>query len=90
MSASIATEIAVPSIAQSIVLLLQSDLVRRQDSRGRLSPFYGQSGRPFLRPEVLSISPEAVNLNRMTGGNIIPLLDSHQMAGINNALGRFR
>jgi hypothetical protein len=43
----------------------------------------------FYGTEVLSISPEAVNLDRMTGGSIIPLLDSHQIAGINNALGRF-
>jgi hypothetical protein len=49
----------------------------------------GSPVAPFYGTEVLSISLEAVNLDRMTGGGIIPLLDSHQMAGINNALGRF-
>jgi phage head maturation protease len=37
----------------------------------------------------LRITPEAVGLDRMKGGSIIPLLDSHQGVGINNALGRF-
>jgi hypothetical protein len=47
-------------------------------------------GSPVLRfygSEVLRISPEAVNLDRMKGGSMIPLLDSHQGVGINNALG---
>ena len=43
----------------------------------------------FYGTEVLRISPEAVGLDRMKGGSIIPLLDSHQGVGINNALGRF-
>jgi hypothetical protein len=43
----------------------------------------------FFGTEILRISPEAVNLDRMKGGSIIPLLDSHQATGINNALGRF-
>jgi hypothetical protein len=49
----------------------------------------GSPVQRFYGTEVLRISPAAVNLDRMTGGSIIPLLDSHQMAGINNALGRF-
>ena len=43
----------------------------------------------FYGTEVLGISPEAVNLDRMMGSGIIPLLDSQQMSRINNALGRF-
>jgi hypothetical protein len=43
----------------------------------------------FYGTEVLRITPEAVGLDRMKGGSIIPLLDSHQGVGINNALGRF-
>jgi phage head maturation protease len=43
----------------------------------------------FYGTEVLRITPAAVGLGRMLGGSIIPLLDSHQAAGINNALGRF-
>jgi hypothetical protein len=49
-------------------------------------------GSPVVRfygTEVLRISPEAVGLDRMSNGSIIPLLDSHQAGGINNALGRF-
>jgi hypothetical protein len=49
-------------------------------------------GSPVVRfygTEVLRISPEAVGLDRMSNGSIIPLLDSHQSGGINNALGRF-
>jgi hypothetical protein len=49
-------------------------------------------GSPVVRfygTEVLRISPEAVNLDRMKAGSIIPLLDSHQGVGIANALGRF-
>jgi hypothetical protein len=49
----------------------------------------GSPVQRFYGTEVLRISPAAVNLDRMQGGSIIPLLDSHQMAGINNALGRF-
>jgi hypothetical protein len=49
----------------------------------------GSPVQRFYGTEVLRISPAAVNLDRMTGGSIIPLLDSHQTAGINNALGRF-
>jgi hypothetical protein len=48
-------------------------------------------GSPVVRfygTEVLRITPEAVNLDRMKGGSMIPLLDSHQGVGINNALGR--
>jgi phage head maturation protease len=43
----------------------------------------------FYGTEVLRITPEAVGLDRMRGGSIIPLLDSHQGVGIANALGRF-
>jgi hypothetical protein len=44
----------------------------------------------FYGTECLRITPEAVNLDRMKGGSMIPLLDSHQAGGINNALGRFQ
>jgi hypothetical protein len=43
----------------------------------------------FYGTEVLRIAPDAVGLDRMKGGSIIPLLDSHQGTGIANALGRF-
>src|SRR5258708_2788175 len=43
----------------------------------------------FYGTEVLRISNDAVNLDRMKNGSIIPLLDSHQGTGIANALGRF-
>jgi phage head maturation protease len=49
-------------------------------------------GSPVVRfygTEILRISPEAVDLSRMQSG-IIPLLDSHQQAGIFNALGRIQ
>jgi hypothetical protein len=49
----------------------------------------GSPVQRFYGTEVLRISPEAVGLDRMKGGSIIPLLDSHQAGGINNALGRF-
>jgi hypothetical protein len=42
----------------------------------------------FYGTERLLISPEAVGLDRMKGGSMIPLLDSHQAGGISNALGR--
>src|SRR5271170_7205905 len=42
----------------------------------------------FYGTERLRISPEAVDLSRM-GEAGIPLLDSHQQHGIDNALGRF-
>jgi hypothetical protein len=42
----------------------------------------------FYGTERLLISPEAVGLDRMKGGSMIPLLDSHQSGGIANALGR--
>jgi phage head maturation protease len=48
-------------------------------------------GSPVVRfygTEVLRITPEAVNLDRMKGGSMIPLLDSHQAIGIGNSLGR--
>jgi hypothetical protein len=50
-------------------------------------------GSPVVRfygVEKLRISPEAVDLERMKNGSMIPLLDSHQNAGIVNALGRFQ
>jgi phage head maturation protease len=50
-------------------------------------------GSPVVRfygTEVLRIAPGAVGLDRMKDGSIIPLLDSHQGVGINNALGRFQ
>jgi HK97 family phage prohead protease len=50
----------------------------------------GSPVQRFYGTEVLRISPEAVNLDRMKGGSMIPLLDSHQAGGINNALGRFQ
>jgi hypothetical protein len=50
----------------------------------------GSPVQRFYGTEVLRISPEAVNLDRMEGGSMIPLLDSHQAGGINNALGRFQ
>jgi hypothetical protein len=43
----------------------------------------------FYGTEVLRISNDAVDLDRMKNGSMIPLLDSHQGTGINNALGRF-
>jgi phage head maturation protease len=49
----------------------------------------GSPVKRFYGTEVLRITPAAVDLTRMDGGSIIPLLDSHQVAGINNALGRF-
>jgi HK97 family phage prohead protease len=42
----------------------------------------------FYGTEVLRISPDAVGLDRMKGGSMIPLLDSHQAGGIASALGR--
>jgi hypothetical protein len=50
----------------------------------------GSPVQRFYGTECLRISPEAVGLDRMNGGSIIPLLDSHQAAGITNALGRFQ
>jgi hypothetical protein len=50
----------------------------------------GSSVTRFYGTEVLRISPDAVNLDRMKGGSMIPLLDSHQGVGIANALGRFQ
>jgi hypothetical protein len=50
-------------------------------------------GSPVVRfygVEKLRVSPEAVDLSRMENGSMIPLLDSHQAGGINNALGRFQ
>jgi hypothetical protein len=48
----------------------------------------GSPVQRFYGTEMLRISPEAVGLDRMTGGSMIPLLDSHQGGGIANALGR--
>jgi hypothetical protein len=42
----------------------------------------------FYGTEVLRISPAAVNLDRMKGGSMIPVLDSHQAGSIANALGK--
>jgi hypothetical protein len=50
----------------------------------------GSPVQRFYGVECLRITPEAVNLDRMKGGSMIPLLDSHQAGGINNALGRFQ
>jgi phage head maturation protease len=50
------------------------------------------TGSPVVRfygVETLRISPEAVDLSRMQGGSMIPLLDSHQSGTISSALGRF-
>jgi hypothetical protein len=38
--------------------------------------------------EKLRISPDAVGLDRMKNGSMIPVLDSHQAGSISNALGR--
>jgi hypothetical protein len=48
----------------------------------------GSPVQRFYGTEVLKISPEAVDLDRMKGGSIIPLLDSHQADSISHALGR--
>jgi hypothetical protein len=48
------------------------------------------SGARILRPygvEVLSITPSAVDLGRAKSG-LLPLIDSHQVQGITNVLGR--
>jgi phage head maturation protease len=50
----------------------------------------GSPVQRFYGTECLRITPEAVDLSRMEGGSMIPLLDSHQAGGINNALGRFQ
>lgn len=50
----------------------------------------GSPVQRFYGTEVLRISPDAVGLERMKGGSMIPLLDSHQGTGIANALGRFQ
>jgi phage head maturation protease len=47
-------------------------------------------GAPVKREygtEVLTISPSAVDLSRAKSG-LVPIIDSHQIAGINNVLGR--
>lgn len=48
----------------------------------------GSPVKRFYGTEVLRIAPDAVVLDRMQDGGIIPLLDSHQGVGIANALGR--
>jgi HK97 family phage prohead protease len=50
----------------------------------------GSPVKRFYGTEVLRITPGAVDLTRMENGSMIPLLDSHQGVGINNALGRFQ
>lgn len=50
----------------------------------------GSPVQRFYGTECLRITPEAVDLSRMQNGSMIPLLDSHQAGGINNALGRFQ
>jgi Caudovirus prohead serine protease len=63
------------------------------DAKARTADCVISMGSPvqrFYGTEVLRISPKAVGLDRMKGGSIIPLLDSHQAVGINNALGRFQ
>jgi hypothetical protein len=50
----------------------------------------GSPVKRFYGTEVLRITPAAVDLSRMDGGSMIPLLDSNQGVGINNALGRFQ
>jgi hypothetical protein len=50
----------------------------------------GSPVKRFYGTEVLRITPAAVDLTRMDDGSVIPLLDSHQGVGINNALGRFQ
>ena len=48
----------------------------------------GSPVQRFYGTEVLKISPDAVNLDRMRDGSMIPLLDSHKADSINHALGR--
>jgi phage head maturation protease len=63
------------------------------DKAGRTVDAVISMGSPVVRfygTEVLRITPEAVNLDRMKGGSMIPLLDSHQAVGISNALGRIQ
>lgn len=48
----------------------------------------GSPVKRFYGTEVLRIAPEAVVLDRMIGGGIIPLLDSHKADGIAHILGR--
>jgi hypothetical protein len=50
----------------------------------------GSPVQRFYGTEVLRISPAAVNLERMLGGSMIPLLNSHQAGDIDKALGRFQ
>jgi phage head maturation protease len=50
----------------------------------------GSPVQRFYGVEKLRVTPEAVDLSRMEGGSMIPLLDSHQAGGISNALGRFQ
>jgi hypothetical protein len=48
-------------------------------------------GSPVARyygTECLRVTPDAVGLDRMKGGSMIPLLDGHQAGSISNALGR--
>jgi hypothetical protein len=48
----------------------------------------GSPVQRFYGTEVLRISRDAVGLDRMQNGSMIPLLDSHQAGGIAHALGR--
>jgi phage head maturation protease len=47
----------------------------------------GSPVQRFYGTEILRITPEAVDLNRLTSSGI-PVLDSHQGVGIKNALGK--
>jgi hypothetical protein len=61
------------------------------DAKNRTVDCIISMGSPVARfygVEVLRISPEAVDLSRMRGGSMIPVLDSHQAGSIGNALGK--
>jgi hypothetical protein len=63
------------------------------DKKARTVDCVISMGSPVVRfygVEKLRVTPEAVDLSRMEGGSMIPLLDSHQAGGISNALGRFQ
>jgi hypothetical protein len=48
----------------------------------------GSPVKRFYGVEVLRVTTAAVDLDRMKGGSMIAVLDSHQGVGIHNALGR--
>jgi phage head maturation protease len=61
------------------------------DAKARTVDCIISMGSPVARfygVEKFLISPEAVDLSRMRGGSMIPVLDSHQAGSIGNALGK--